>query len=750
MENNYASMNGDSDFDLLKMEEETRNMQANLNHDLIGQFSNTNIFKDSSGSLLKGSRIKNQQAIGFNTDLSGQMSQTQHYYDDSLHNSTAQNSKDQYRQYGQEDLNGKNVNISNDHSNHDFKYDTQNQQYNVQQHPQYSSSQYDYYQENIQQLQDNQMNNNYEFNYQNNGKTKSINSNNKFGIHLENELASSNNHRFSLQSNSTFSETETQRKNRHTVENVRQRIQQEHEQACTFKPNINKNFRSLKQKAIGKERLKLLSQPKDISNLENQRKELEKTEMQECTFKPNISSKSSKQFKNHEELIERLSHSHDNRISQREMQKRLEELELVQKYKFKPNIDNDSKKYIDEENYRPVYERVGELQRQKYEMLHSLRMKTEEEMKNEYTFKPQVSEKSEEIAKETVKRLSFQDRFVHPQSIERMRPHSAISNEKENFTFHPTVNKLSVKILESRELYGQNSDFLKRQEILSIQSQQKQSQLKKKINQKYNFKPKVSKTSQMLIDTHPDVGSETLDDKIERLVYKDKQRIDTLKEKIQESHYNQFDFKPKINAISKEMARSLTYEEMANNEHNLRIKEMAKNRIEKQEREIYTFTPKLINPELTKKLANKSKFRNTEEILQDKQRKIEEYIRMQQYKEVKDCTFEPKINKSALIQTGPVIINGLGKHLQRVERAKQIKEDQDQREQEVFHVKLNDYQRQLPYTVPEPFNLHHNAIDVEENRRRVRQKWVQHELSDCTFKPQTNTSLVDLLVYDDL
>jgi len=557
------------------------------------------------------------------------------------------------------------------------------------------------------------------------------------------------------QQTSTF-----QPKNRHKVEYVRKRLQNQLQQECTFKPQINKKFRSTKSRQSGKGRLELLSQPKNLSNLESKRKELEQDELKECTFRPNIkkndtatksenASSNSFNTTNPQELVDRLTYSHDDRLAQREMQKRMQELELVQKYKFRPSIRKESKKMIDEGNYRPVHERVGELQRQKHEMLQSLRLKSEQENQEEYTFAPQVSERSEEIAKSKIGNASFHERFVHPQAYQQERRYSTRHNDlegKENHSFKPKLNRNSKKMLQGRALYGKHTDFLKRQEILTLKQQQQQHMLKKQLNRQHQFKPNVSKTSKFLMETKPELASETPEDRIERLAYRDKQRMEALREMIHDKHYGQFDFKPQINPLSRAMARSTDVEEMAKNEHNKRVKEIAKARLLKEEGKQCTFQPQLMNPDLTEKLAQNSKYRNTEEMMHEKERRIEEFRRMQQYKEIKNCTFQPQVNKSQRKSGGPVLINGLGRHLQRVERAKQQKDEQERREQEAFKVKVQDYQRQLPYTIPEPFNLRHDAVQSEENRRRTRQKWQKHEMASCTFKPQTNTSLVDFVM----
>lgn len=115
-----------------------------------------------------------------------------------------------------------------------------------------------------------------------------------------------------------------------------------------------------------------------------------------------------------------------------------------------------------------------------------------------------------------------------------------------------------------------------------------------------------------------------------------------------------------------------------------------------------------------------------------------------QYEELKDCTFQPQTNKSVKDTDGPIVVRGLGKHLERNEKAKKLKDDQKEREEHAFKVKPAKSVMQ-GYTIPEPFNLQQQHETVTENRKKeAAQKWKQEFAKECTFQPKTNVPKFDL------
>lgn len=133
--------------------------------------------------------------------------------------------------------------------------------------------------------------------------------------------------------------------------------------------------------------------------------------------------------------------------------------------------------------------------------------------------------------------------------------------------------------------------------------------------------------------------------------------------------------------------------------------------------------------------------------------------RMKEYSEMKECTFDPKINKSmpASVHQEKLgkSVAGMEAFLEQRDRAKRLQQDKKKREEKVFHIE-NKYNatKHLTYTQPEPFNIsqvssrviyslvllryeiqqYMKGIRDEEMRREIQER----EAKTYTFKPETN------------
>ncbi|KAL0486844.1 hypothetical protein AKO1_014787 [Acrasis kona] len=124
----------------------------------------------------------------------------------------------------------------------------------------------------------------------------------------------------------------------------------------------------------------------------------------------------------------------------------------------------------------------------------------------------------------------------------------------------------------------------------------------------------------------------------------------------------------------------------------------------------------------------------------EREDKIQKAKSIQEYEEMKSCTFTPHVNQLPTEEEGPIVIRGLGKHLERTEKAKKIEQERKEREEQVFRPKVRDQDTHLKYTIPEPFNLHSNndAQYKEMKQRDLQDKWEMINMAECTFKPKTN------------
>ena len=79
-----------------------------------------------------------------------------------------------------------------------------------------------------------------------------------------------------------------------------------------------------------------------------------------------------------------------------------------------------------------------------------------------------------------------------------------------------------------------------------------------------------------------------------------------------------------------------------------------------------------------------------------------------EYEELKECTFTPAIKRAVPKQaSGPIVVRGLGRHLELKELAQRQSEEKAERERKVFLTQVSSTSSK-PYTVPAPFHLSSN------------------------------------------
>lgn len=209
---------------------------------------------------------------------------------------------------------------------------------------------------------------------------------------------------------------------------------------CTFRPKIN-SYKGTKRNDIPlKKRIDawMESYKSKQKKQRTLKKALESEEMKECTFKPKILKKGPPRPAS---IVDRLYESSNMRYAVRERRKqRIEDGEANQ-YPFRPKIKKS--KYLGE-NYRPIYERVGQLQREKSDKSHHLKKKHTQEEK--FTFKPKINKKSRKIAREMrVSEGDVSDRLNQRASTNVLRSirRKCIRQEhiEKECTFKPKINK---------------------------------------------------------------------------------------------------------------------------------------------------------------------------------------------------------------------------------------------------------------------------------------------------------------------
>ncbi|CAM9472175.1 unnamed protein product [Ectocarpus sp. 13 AM-2016] len=103
--------------------------------------------------------------------------------------------------------------------------------------------------------------------------------------------------------------------------------------------------------------------------------------------------------------------------------------------------------------------------------------------------------------------------------------------------------------------------------------------------------------------------------------------------------------------------------------------------------------------------------------------------------EMQRCTFVPQTNSAILRAEGPVLVRGLGRHLELKDVAQQRQRERREREAQAFGVRPGAVRRSvLGQTIVEPFPL------SSDNKGWWQERRMRHEAertAQCTFKPWT-------------
>ena len=562
-------------------------------------------------------------------------------------------------------------------------------------------------------------------------------------------------------------------KSKERYEIMKKEIADKFKQDHPFKPTISPSptvVNAIKKESES-ERLARLSRPKTIEINErmkqkelNEQKALSKSPFKynysnyysEANHKVNPSEVSNKLFKLHQQMKEK-----------KEKLKREYEDKIIQDYSFAPQINPQSKLLMNKyDNNIDIYERGEIFERAKAENLKLKREALEQEQRAKN--KPMISEKSKQLAMRR-NNTSYDtgndvyNRLYRENTKNENENRSYINKELDECTFTPNI--CSKSVLGPGETYegdpGNINDFLERQKIYD---EIKKDRLNRKISQansknEYTFKPKINLTSDILVKTNSLRANENQKDKYDRL-YEDYKKIQNRKEQL-ESFYNaQYDFKPKINELSRFIGRDPTVHNLyqgnkstdnpqtedrnnvsttLNNKSYMNTKGSMSSYIDNE----CTFQPKLNNN--SKYDYVKSNYKNDEAILarindevKSKNEKITGLQNVLVKKDVAECKFQPQINKSVpnFESNKPMVMKGMAKYLEQMEKARKAKRDKEEREKEVF-ITGENWSRDNLITVPKPFKLSYQNIKKKDDIKKQREL---QEMKECTFKPKTNES----------
>jgi len=394
-------------------------------------------------------------------------------------------------------------------------------------------------------------------------------------------------------------------KSKEKFEKLKAEVEEKFAKEHTFKPNLNydKVFSAVDREVESREEIyKRLSTPKivEINKRIKEKEVIDKQKMtEECTFKPNIGNKELlKENEDKEKVENRLFKLAEQMKEKREKLKREYQDNLVKDFSFTPRINETSQQLmLKYEDKKPLHERYEDLLKNKKQYLQQMRQNQEKEEKNLY--KPEINPKSKEIIMRKTDRsfngdLSIHERLYREGINQKQRNRSFVDNEHEICTFSPNL------FYSTTQPGGNIDDFLERQKIYEeIKKERLERKLSKSIEHKeYTFNPRINLTSDILMKADHNRANEDLKDKVERLYKDDFEKLKNRREQLEKFYYAQYDFKPKINEISKFIGKDHTVEELYQKRESSKVRRFKDK--EKEENDGCTFKPKI----------NKDKFEN--------------------------------------------------------------------------------------------------------------------------------------------
>ncbi|KAI9991684.1 hypothetical protein PInf_017033 [Phytophthora infestans] len=371
-----------------------------------------------------------------------------------------------------------------------------------------------------------------------------------------------------------------------------------------------------------KSRIDFLAQPRNhtFAEREKQRLVFEMERLRECTFHPNVLkpprpiSKAKRKDQSHpgttefqwltlsprQKIFRRIDGSHDvnkengsqnviqrlhldgtARYESREEAREALEAQKLQECTFKPKINPTSKSMCSSIDYKPIHDRVPDLQRAKAEYIERIREQLDQEEWGPLSFTPTINPKSREIA---TNKLAEREAETFRSDTNALKVTDRLANDADEIAerkiatqeyfdmlneqpFAPQISETSRKIVEQKPEF--KMEFVARQEYFQSRDQEKLEALEEFCDKDYargeklTFKPDIGNADGVLKHLRPDRCTESSQQKLYRLTYNDQREAEFKKQRLREEQYAQYTFKPEINAVSKALGRSSTLDELS-------------------------------------------------------------------------------------------------------------------------------------------------------------------------------------------
>jgi hypothetical protein len=328
-------------------------------------------------------------------------------------------------------------------------------------------------------------------------------------------------------------------------------------------------------------------------------------------------------------------------------------------------------------------------------------------------------------------------------------------------------------------------DFASRQKQYSerVRSNIASSRQREEIECGTWFRPEITeKTTAILNQRRPELIEESQEQRVNRLHRDDMESMDANRQKIEDEIYGSLSFVPEIDPISRVLGRRATIDELVENRRGKKVKERAKQQVEQKQSSECSFRPQIkasqdsyaklqrmsgkkrqdslftapmawcdtacpldaheqqydsdsmiIRPPGSINMREPDKMARDIRMAQmEREEKRRAQLIVQEVDELKECTFQPKINRENKSKsTQPVVVRGIGRHFELKNLLQRQKELAAKRQEEAFKVKnVDTYRRRADGRTVVQVNKYKHYTSCEQT------VWyISHNLANnCVFK----------------
>lgn len=569
-----------------------------------------------------------------------------------------------------------------------------------------------------------------------------------------------------------------------------------------------------------------------LINRERRKKEEERLQLLEFTGKPQITRKAEELLKKREsakgesrlrddsvssrlnkDVSERLHEdAHARIVTQEYLKKSVDEARRNQ-FRFQPSLNPNNEAKVSPD-YKPIYERISEVQKEKQYRLHQLKA-TLEDQQTDLTFVPKIDANSAKMMRaksnaaanpeasgvesaESIlnRHKNFGARLMQEGMLLSKHKQKLIEDQEKReaeMMLPPKVSKGSEAIASKRQ--DISVPFDRRREIYDEKSKLNAHRIRQEIDKEGSswFKPSIlSKSEKLVYKMQPDRENESPTQRDKRLSQWDMMAIEQKKKMLEEELYGDIKFAPTIDKNSKEMARKTDFRELVENNKGKKARDMVRQKVEEIRGADCPFRPQItdyfekaiskgnasqqilenelrhfgynecptdvynrnnrsnddpnskanllsrvtINLKQPERMAG-----NIRHYLQEREEKRRQAIIERELDDLRDCTFQPQVDpyafkrKESYLSEEPIIVRGLGRHLELKNRTEKLKEDAATREREVFSVRNVEKIRRPEdgSTIVEPFSF----SEISFRPSRAVEELMVLEQSHLTYKPDT-------------